>query len=76
MATKMLTGVWRPSNGAQHWHTGLTFAEFKAMDADMLAKGMRLVDMCGEHDENDFTGVWRSGSGAQHSSAKVCVSPL
>jgi hypothetical protein len=62
MATKVLSGVWRPGDGAEFWFTGLSVPDFQTKDRDMFAGGMRLVTL----DTNGgISPVWGPGSDSQ-----------
>jgi murein DD-endopeptidase MepM/ murein hydrolase activator NlpD len=56
-------GVWRPGNGAQWVHRGLSWDEFKTQDKTYFNQGLRVVDL--EIAGGKYTAVWQPGSGAQ-----------
>ena len=60
-------GVWRPGSGAQWFHAGLSWGEFKTQDLAYYKQGLRLVRVlrCYATSPVTYAGVWRPGSGAQ-----------
>ena len=63
MAASNFLGVWRPGSGDQWWVSGVSEADFGALDDQHFARGLRLANLS-IHD-GAFTAVWQPGAGTQ-----------
>ncbi|MGV9869944.1 hypothetical protein, partial [Rhodococcus koreensis] len=61
--TKAFVTVWRPGNGAQWVHWGMSAEAFTAKDAEYFPQGLRITSLQIRNDE--FAAVWQPGEGTQ-----------
>jgi hypothetical protein len=66
-----IIGVWRPGSGEERWCTGMSVDDFKQLDDDHFANGLRLrsVDKSG----SSVSAVWNKGSGEQRWASGLSV---